>query len=106
MQPQTNTFDEPTQKEDNRPKTLPEEYINGRDKCEGIYKFPSAFVYDFGRYVLIKDEFEDVYRFSTVCGEYCCTFPTLFLNKYRNLFFAHIKYSSVLESMYAPPFTI
>ena len=105
MQPQTNNNETQATNEQGT-ESLPTEYIDRKDKCKGIYKFPSAVVYDFNKYVLIKDEFEDVYRFSTVCGSYCCTFPYLFLNKYRNLFFPEIKYSYVLESIHAPPFTI
>ena len=65
MQPQTNKDETQATKEQGT-ESLPTEYIDRKDKCKGIYKFPSAIVYDFNKYVLIKDEFEDVYRFSTV----------------------------------------
>ena len=95
-----------TTTKDHKTKSFSMQCISRKDECQVIYHFNNAVVYYFRCFVLIKDEFAKVYRFSTIYGYYCFTFPFLFLNKYRNLFFEHIKKAEFFVSMYVPLFTI
>lgn len=93
MQTQTKKGEEQRLKSHRRTKRLPIDCIDRKDKCQDIYKFNCTVIYDSNKYVLIKDYFEDVYRFWTILGSYCCIFHYLFLKKYRNLFFPEINYN-------------
>lgn len=50
------------------------------------FSFNGCLIQDFGDYITIQT-FNDTYKYSTTKGKYCFTFPGLFLNKYRILFF-------------------